>query len=81
MAMRRMVFQSVSHFSVAESLGCDTPNSLSKASTNGDTRFGCDILLTSIRGFSCFLVRWNIFGCSLILQHTKEWSVLQSALW
>ena len=47
----------ISHFSVAESLGCAAPNSLSKASANCDMRFGCDILLTSIRGFPCFLVR------------------------
>ena len=79
--MRCMVSRRISHFSVAESLGCGAPNSLSKASANCDMRFGCDIWLTSIRGFPCFCVQWNLFGCSLILQHTKEWSVLQSALW
>ena len=58
-----------------------TELSLSKYSANYDMRFGCDVLLTSVRGFPCFLVQWNLFGCRLILVHTKEWSVLQSALW
>ena len=49
-AMTCMVSRRISHFYVAESLGCGAPNSLSKASTNCDMRFGCDILLTSIRG-------------------------------
>ena len=53
-----------------------TELSLSKASANYNIRFG-DINTA----FPCFLVRWNLFGCSLILQHTKEWSVLPSALW
>ena len=31
-------------------------------------KFGCDIMLILIRGFPCILVRWNLFGCSLIMQ-------------
>ena len=62
-AVRCMVSRKSSHFSVAESLGCEAPNSLSKAYLNCDMRFGCDIMLTSIRGFPCFLVRWDLFGC------------------
>ena len=50
-AVRCMVSRRNSHFSVAESFGCGAPNSLSKASANCDMRFGCDIWLTSIRGF------------------------------
>ena len=54
-AVRCMVSRRISHFSVAESLGCGAPNYLSKASANCGMRFGCDILLTSIRGFPCFV--------------------------
>ena len=54
-----LVSRRMSHFSVAESLDCGAPNSLSKGYANCDMMFGCDILLTSVRGFPCFLVRWN----------------------
>ena len=71
-AVRCMVSRRIFHFSF---LGCRAPSSLAKASAK------CDMLLTSVRGFPCFLVRWNLFGCNLILQHPKEGSVLQYALW
>ena len=79
-AVRCLVSRRISHLSGRFCGMWGTELSLSKASANCDMRFGCDILLTSIRGSpSCFLVRWNVIGCSLILQHPKEWSVLQSA--
>ena len=49
-AVRCMVSRRIPHFSVAESLGCVPGHrTLSKASANCDMKFGCDILLTSIR--------------------------------
>ena len=67
-----MVSRRISHFSVAEYLGCGAPNSLTKASATCDMRFGCDILPTSIRGFTCLFVRWNLFCCSLIPHRTVQ---------
>ena len=79
-AVRCMASRRMCRLSVAESLDCRAPSSLLKASTNADMTFGCDLLLTSIWGSPVFVVLSNLFGCRLILQHTNEWSVSQSAL-
>ena len=74
-AVRYIVSRRTSHFSVAESPGCKDQNSFSKVWANCSVRSGWDILLTSIRGIPFVFVWWTFFGCILILQHTKEWSV------
>ena len=59
-----IVYRRISHFSVTETLDCGASNSFSKASANCEMRFGCDILLTSIRGFPCFLILVYIWPTS-----------------
>jgi len=65
-----------------ESPFCEGENFFWKTSANLSTRSSCDILvIMSMLGFPVFLVWWNRSGRRLILQHTREWSVSQSALW
>ena len=41
---------------------CCPEFSLKSVRKKCDMRFGCDTLLTSIRGLSCSFVRWNLLG-------------------
>ena len=76
-----IVSRRASQFSVAVSRGCESSYTFTNATANSYTRSGWAILLTSMLGVPGFLARWNILGCSMILQYIREWSVSQSTLW
>lgn len=79
-AVQYMVFHSSSQFCVEDTLDCKIPSSFSKVA---DNCFTCSVLgnLLVSRGGTCCLTRWDFFSCVLVLQHTREWFVSQSALW
>ena len=79
-AVRRVAFFTFSHCTVEGRLLSST-KAEENCVLNSAKWSECWVLLTSILGFPSCLVQWNFFGWSFNLQHTREWSVSQWALW
>ena len=73
--VRCMASRRLFHFSVAEPLWG------TELSPQNPRKLYNEVCCDFNTGVPCFLVWWYIFGWVLILQHTKEWSVSQSAVW